>query len=486
MVTKKKLTWKDISLSYEQAVEIAWQRGLLTYKLLKHQKDLFKIIAKKGKRKTLINCTRRFGKTTCLLIYCFIFCIQNPLAEVKFVAPTQKALRKSIFPIIRKILADCPKAFRPKWSTQDGCYRFPNGCELHIYGTDQQQHDSLRGQSCELGIVDEASYCSDLHYVVQDILLPQTLTCDGRLILASTPNKKATQSGEEYKEFCVEAEMNNAYYTKTIYDNTSLKKSIIKEYMKESGGETSITWKVEYLCMFVIDEEKALVPEWNSDYVMDVPHPDLYPHYHKYTSLDLGVKRDFTVILVAYYDFSQACLVVLDEWAGKNMVSLDIVNAMKEKEAKYFTNGIVYRRVADSDNPLLLNDLCSLHNLPIIPTSKTVLESMVNNLRSWINDGRIVVHPRCKMLIQTLEQGVWADTVLGNQRKDFGRTKSLGHMDCIASLMYLVRNVDVSSNPIPPNLGVDMFNNQEVYQRNNRNTGPHKELKDLFTKKVFK
>ena len=473
-------------ISYELAIYLAWQRGLLEYKLLKHQESLFKVISNKSKRKTAINCSRRFGKTTTLLIYAFKFAIQNKNSMIRFISPTQKSLRKNIFPIIRELLVDCPDDFRPKWNTNDGCYVFPNGSELHLYGTDSGQSDSLRGQKTDLAIVDEAAFCQDntLRYIVQDVLLPQTLTCNGRIILASTPQKFTTQSGEEFKEFCNEAELNGSYHTKTIYDNTSLSKRTIEEYCKESGGEHSVTWQVEYLCKFMVDPERRIVPEWDMIYVADLPSPQYYGFYHKYVSMDLAVKRDYTCMLFAYYDFHLAKLVIMDEWVGKNMTSQDLVQAMKHKENLYFTNGIVYRRVSDSDNLLLLNDLCSLHALPIIPTTKTVLEAMVNEVRLWVNEGRVIIHPRCKYLVGCLNNGVWANSIMGNQKRDFGRTDTYGHFDGIAALMYLIRNIDTTTNPIPATHGIDTAN--AYVMGNNAYNGPQKELAKLFNKKVFR
>jgi hypothetical protein len=492
VVKTKKLPLKAASppktrtfLSYEMAIKLAWQRGLLNYKLLPHQVDLFNILSNKKKRKILINCTRRFGKTTTLLIYCFIFGIQNPRSLIRFAAPTQKSLRKSIFPIIRDLIADCPDELKPKWDTQESCYKFPNGSELHVYGTDMQQHDSMRGQRCDLGVIDEAAYCSDLKYIVQDILLPQTLTCNGRILIASTPQKKTIQSGEEFKEFCTEAEINEAYHTKTIYDNTSLSLETIEEYCKESGGAESITWQVEYLCRFMIDPEKRVVPEWKTEkYTKPLQKPDFYNFYHKYVGMDLGVRRDFTVMLFAYYNFHTAQIVILDEWVGKNMNSIVLVDAMKENEQKLFNNLPIYRRVSDSDNPLLLNDLCSLHGLPIIPTSKSTLEAMVNEVRIWINDGRVLVDPKCKFTIACLEKAVWANTIMGQQRRDFARTEALGHFDALAALIYLIRNIDTTTNPIPAHHNIDGAN--AYIAGSNGYQGPHQEFAKLLTKKVFR
>ena len=54
---------------------------------------------------------------------------------------------------------------------------------------------------------------------------------------------------------------------------------------------------------------------------------------------------------------------------------------IKEKERGLYGDKNVYQRVADSDNPLLLNDLSILHGINFIPVHKEGLDAMVNELR---------------------------------------------------------------------------------------------------------
>jgi hypothetical protein len=439
------------SLTVKQAIRIAWMRGLLKYKLYEYQKDLYDILEKNQSLKLTINSSRRWGKSTVLLLYGSIFAIKNPNSQVKIAAPTIKSLRKTIFPIMKIILADKPEQLKFEWSTKDECYNLWNGSQIHIHATDAQRHDGLRGNLTHLALVDEAAYCSDLKYVVQDILLPQTLTCNGRVVIASTPSKNVTQSGEEFKEFCQQAEANGSYFCRTIYDNKSLTPEIIELYKQESGGEESVTWQVEYLCKFMVDPEKRLVPEWNSSHIKEYPKmQDRYFRYwHKYLALDLGVKRDFTVMLYGVYNFKEATLYITHELTMKNMTTKTLVEGLLQVQKEAFEDYPIYRAVADTDNPLLLNDLVSLHNIAVQPTDKSTLETMVNELRVFVGNGKLKVSPRCTFLLGSLEHGVWADNAMGQQRRDFGRTPVYGHFDAIAALMYLIRNLDQHSNPLP-------------------------------------
>ena len=75
---------------------------------------------------------------------------------------------------------------------------------------------------------------------------------------------------------------------------------------------------------------------------------------------------------------------------------------------------------------------------------------MVNHTRLFVNGARVIVHPRCKHLIGCLQNGIWSEN-----RRQFARSSVYGHFDGLAALIYLVRNVDVHTNPIPPMYKLD-------------------------------
>lgn len=109
----------------------------------------------------------------------------------------------------------------------------------------------------------------------------------------------------------------------------------------------------------------------------------------------------------------------------------------------------IYRAAADNNNPILIADLNSLHNLNFFPTTKDDLEAQVNDLRLWVGSGRLIVNPACRELIGCLKYGVWND-----KRTAFDQSKNFGHFDALAALMYLVRNIDRTYNPIPATYGM--------------------------------
>lgn len=433
-----------------ELVHECWKRGLLSWKLKEHQRPLY-ASARGGKtRKFVMNCARRFGKSTVFCLYALETGLRLKNAQIHYAAPTAKALRKIIRPIIAMLIEDAPEDLRPKWNAQESAYFFPStGSVLHLAGADNDNADSLRGTATHLGIIDEAGFMDNALYLLKDILLPQTLTTNGRILIGSTPPKTPAH---DFSAMVQEAVAGGYYAKYTIWDNTSLTREKIDEYAKEAGCQPgkydSTTWKREYECEFVVDSESRIVPEWKDDYIVTVPRTDPnFEHWHRYVSMDMGVV-DYTAILFGYYDFKRATLVVEDEIVmnGPDMTTVKLAETVKGKEAHLWGDKKPYRRIADCNNPLLLQDLGSLNGLHFVPTQKEQgLAAMVNETRIFIAGSRLEVHPRCQQLTGCLRFGVWDE-----KRKEFGRSAGYGHYDALAALVYLIRNIDQNTNPVPP------------------------------------
>lgn len=427
-----------------------WQLGDLSYKLKPCQKEMLTRVDGSRGIKYVIKCARRLGKSYFLSTLAISTCIKKDRAMVRFAAPTNKALRKFIIPIMRKILEDCPEPLKPELISSDSVYRFPNGSEIHLAGVNNDNSDSLRGTHADLFIIDEAGFVDDLRYLIDDVALPQFLDPDGtvvanrKLVVSSSP---ARTPAHEFTEIARECEIEGNYSHFDIYQG-GYPAETIELYKKESGGDDSTTWKREYLALDVVDHNYALVPEWSLEFVQDTTPDELFRFWYKYVSLDIGV-RDLTVALFAHYDFERATLFVHDEISmnGPEMTTERLALAVLEKEKLLFQDHPIHRRISDIDL-LLLNDMRALHGIYFSPTDKGRLEEMVNEVRIWVNAGRIVVNPKCEQLIGCLSFGVWNE-----KRTDFDRIPKYGHFDALASLMYLVRNVDHRTNPVPPDYG---------------------------------
>jgi hypothetical protein len=385
--------------------------------------------------------------------------LKTPNSQIHYGAPQQNDLKKFLLPIFNMLLQDCPEELRPQWRHFDGKYVFKNGSYIQLCGCNNKQYDNLRGNKSDLFILDEAAQVDDLDEVVESIALPQLLSSTHphkRIILPSTP---PTTPDHPYKRYAETAQGRGAYATYDIWRSWYPKEEIEK-LIAEMGGAETTRVKRELFCLFVTEEALQIVPEWTGhpEYIAEVEKDDYYQFYQVVEGLDVGY-RDFTAWIGGYWDFNKAKLVIEDEIAlRENAFTTDnLAGLIKRQELVYkeLGNKRRIRRIADNSNLNMLADLSRIHTLYFVPVSKkNGKEWMVNQLRQFVAAGKLVVNPRCKMLIASLEFGIWK-----RGRDEFERSEELGHYDFIDALVYLVAGLIPavqSVNPIPPLYKLDI------------------------------
>lgn len=454
-------------------VKSAWAQGNLAYKLLPYQAPAYEYIKTwlqtidnfKSEIETnhdaefprgnmlLLECHRRFGKTTVYGITGSEIAITKPNSLVRFIAPTMRQADEILRPIFDDIFLDCPKEFAPEWKENKKQYVFPNGSKIIINGSENDQMEAQRGLRSDATFVTEIRDISKLEYLINDILLPQTMTTQAPIFFDSTPAKDMTHYYYALKDKLV---LKNASITFTLDDNTHIPQAVKKAWIDQAGGIDSPTVQREYFCKRIKDEKLTVIPEWKEDYVVNAPHNSNFNYYHKYVALDMGV-RDNTSVLYAYYDFIDATLYIIDEdvLSGDQLTTEIISGTIKDKEQLLFGNKYtgnnrigqdkVFRRIADNTNPQLLNDLGHSYGLSFIPTTKTNLQAMVNKVRVWVRAGRVKIDQKCKYAIGCIDSAMWQN----DKKDDFARSEAFKHYDALAAIVYLVRAIDESSNPLP-------------------------------------
>lgn len=458
-------------VSYDPKSATSWREGDLSGKLREVQKKMRTAMRASRDLKFIFNCSRRLGKSYLMLIDALEVGLTERNVPIKFAAPTREQMKAILLPIFKEITMDCPSGLRPIWRSSDHRYIFPGtASELVMEGCSNGHEENLRGTGCRKGYIDEAqAFKNNLKYVVQDIFMPQLITYpNASLLIAGTPPRTPVH---DFASMIADAKMGGNYAEYDIYA-AGYPSDLIEQFKKEAGGGNSTTFRREYLCQVIMDEESAIIPEWKPEYER-VPHRDEYfQFYRKYDAMDIGGRRDRTAILFGWYDFQRATLFVDAELGlpPARTTTQVIADGVKSVEARIFSRKDVdsvdtypiQLRVADNDNDILLQDLGQMHRIHFVPTNKDELQAMVNQVRLWVSAGRVVVNPECKELIGCLRYAIW------NERRDeFERFsegsdahKSYGHFDMLAALIYMVRNVNIHDNPVPPDF---KFNSRDMF-----------------------
>ena len=372
-------------------------------------------------------------------------------------------------PAYDTLLMDCPNEYRPRYDSQDSLYDFPQTkMRTHLWAAQGGHIENARGiHNVTDVLIDEAGFFGDeedsypLDHVIQNILLPMFIRTKSkpRILITTTPPEIPNHPVKAYYD---RARSMGCAEVRTIYQSDipeERREEIRRRMLAMPGGD--VAWAREMECKWTVDANRMIIPEWDEKYIQNIPHDQFFQFYHKYNALDTGV-RDFTVNLYAYYDFRRAALIIEDETVLKNEeVRTDILAACIKSKEKEIGFDKVYRRIGDNNNLIVLQDLSGIHGLPFLPTTKDELFAMVNEVRMWINAGRLIVSPKCTHLIGCLENGIW-----DKAKKEFARSQMYGHFDGLAALCYLIRNIDTVTNPVPATFGMT------IHTHNLPNTKP--------------
>jgi hypothetical protein len=432
-----------VLLSVEERKAELWRRGRLRWKLFSDQQEVYDFIRGVAEQVCVVNIARQFGKSFILCTIADEFARSEPKRLIRFVAPTQKMLRKIVVPIFRELHGDCPQHLRPNWNGVDGCWVYPNGSELHFAAANDGHADDSRGQRAHLCVVDEAGFVDDLDYLVTSVLLPQLLTTGGRIVLISTP---PITPAHAFYGLSMRAKTRGAYIVRTIEDNKHISADAKVKLLEEMGGVESTQAQREGYCRFVVDASRAIVPEYTekADTEIAALEPDPPTCEQPIVAMDVGFE-DLHAVLFGYYDFRRAKLVVQDEVILRRARTDEIAAAVRAKEAALWGGKSLREPVRWSDTDLrLIADLSELHRLPFSPTQKDDKEAQVNALRMRVKNRGIHIAPRCEALRSHLMLGVW-----NKQRSEFDRSKEHGHFDAVDALIYMLRNADIYEDPYP-------------------------------------
>ncbi len=454
-----------------------WRLGELRWKLKGKQVDIYNHFKFNEKDIVPVLISRRFGKSFVMCTLAIEVCLAGDRHIVKYACPEKGMVPDIINPIMEIIIEDCPADVKPEWSPSEKKWKFPNGSFIQVAGCNGGRYNSLRGGYAQLCILDEGAFVDELETVVYNVLAPTTDTTEGRIYLATTPNDK--DPNHEFHEFFIHPyEITGDLLRMTWEDSPMIdEKRRAKILARYPGGESNIKFRCEYLCEIPTVTESNVIPEFvkmEDTIVKEIPLPD---HCDFYTAMDLGFK-DLTVALFGYYDYHRSALVILDEYIinGSEMKTDMINDNIRLKEKLHFRTTLgqqeAHLRVMDNNNLLLINDLVLTYNLLFQPTQKHQKEQAIDTVRRWIEQEKIIIHPRCKNLIYHVKYAQWKTTRAGTHTGQFKHLKgneSVGlltsHADALDALIYMVRNIHTHRNPYPSDYGQKVTENTHMSQK---------------------
>lgn len=444
-----------------EVIRELWFRGELQWILYSHQRPIYKKIREvlqsdnPDENSFVIDCSRQYGKSFTMFLTAVEDCIRNPGWTAVFVAPLKSQVNEIINgKTFGTIFASAPKELVPKH--KDSELLFSNGSRIRLAGTDNKNYESLRGGSANGIFLDEAGFMSNLEDGVLPTIEPMTKTTGGKVIFASTPPEELDHDYYEVLRYHDEAGL---IATFTIWDDKSLTDKQLQKIISQCKGRDTTKFKREYECQRIADSSKQVIPNFTPSRqeaaLIENFKPDpLYKFWKKYVVADWG-GRDKTAVIFAHYNYRLKQLIIEDhlDLNGDQITPGTIAQKVKEKTEKWNDSEQVYY-ICDSNNVLITQEMNIRYKLPFIATSKGRLDGMVEKVKDWEFDERIKFTKEAEFVLKCMASAHW-----NKSRDEFARSKLYGHYDAMAAIVYLVRNVDEVTDPIPAFHNVDPYKN---------------------------
>jgi len=407
--------------------------------------------------------SRKIGKTLGLLMYADKFARQRPGSIIRFAFPTKIQGKTIILPLMDEMQADCPADLR--WvnhEAAEGCWILPhNGSKIYLAGTDTaDQVDRLRGPRSDLIILDEVPTFNEktLMYLINSVLWPQTLNTGGLMIMSGTPPSSLDHPSVDLIEM---ARRNNTLYTKTIFDNPRLSDEVIRTICEQANPtalpeeidlilagklEGTPEWEREFMCRMVADKNMRVSPKFNAlKHVRPIPSgtPSM-----KFVFIDAGHVRDHFAAEFCELDYINQLLLCRDEVICIRKSTREIQEMLEKKEDELWPHDRPSRYLDQSEAQQIYDftEAGYIVHAAIKSPGKGQLVVDMNNL---IKVDRMIVDPKCKVLVGCLTNGLWADTA----KEDFRRSPSLGHLDALDAVaqgcMILRQRAKWQQDPTP-------------------------------------
>lgn len=436
-----------------------WRRGVLRYKCQPNAQTWMydrayeQRVMFPGEAEPLVFvCHRQLGKSHMSVLLCVEECLRSPGCTVNFGTDTVENSREIFEDRLNNVIGDMPP-WISFWTRKNTfhfrCKHWPKNIvsKVRLRGLDYRRGDGIRGGNTGFFVIDEARNITHLQYVVKQVIMPMFRYQEHpMLILLTTP---PDSMDHDFTRYYRRAEKSGSLVVIPASKNPDWtsddERRIIGEY---EGGKQNIAWRREIECEMVPDTSRLVFPEWGASdgrYVVEhVPRPT---HYRGYVALDMGWK-DHTGAVLALYDFENRRICALDELFVNYVPTGELAELLAKKIEQTFPPE--YRRklriLADS-NALNLADFnvaLREYGYRVHPARKYDREAAINNLRTGISQGRVIVQENCVELDHQLRNVIW-----NARRKDFERDKEHGHYDVADALIYLYRSVYWEENPFP-------------------------------------
>jgi len=468
--------------------ESVWElfrRGILSWLLHDGQLKMLDIVENTKHHEILIFCSRQLGKSFYIVIHALMHALTRKRALVRIFAETEKQIRDIVDDNLQIIeLLAPPGLIDRKKSDSRWHINGPLGRSQIRLGMLAAAHvDGKRGGNATLIILEEGGFSPSDSYkkAIGGTINAQLLRSKGKLAHVTTPSRDMNHY--IHTEVLPKCELNKALVRLDIHQNPQLNEEQIR--IAKTRCVSDEEWQREYLVQIVKDPVSTVWYEFNEK--LHVREMKIPSHAYWLVALDFGGVRDKHGLLLCFYDFERAKFCVYDERFLQTNTRTEIIREAslemekvvtdidpKTKQNRWLNDNQSPYRVSDCPGQIMVDLNASGFYVSTPEKEKGSWEANINIVRVALKNEQIEIHPRCIHLRSTLQYGQYTEN-----RKDFQRTETLGHLDLGSALGYGFRAKNLN-NPFPKHLGKSRFTHHISKEEQENQTA----LEDAFMPKI--
>jgi phage terminase large subunit len=322
-----------------------------------------------------------------------------------------------------KVLSVCFPDLEVVFKRSDYYVLFPNGSEVWIGGLDDAERvEKILGKEYSTMYFNE---CSQIAYRAINIALTRLAEKNGLTKKAYYDENPPTKKHWSYWQFIKKLDPNTMEpipadrYDSLLMNPKDNLQNIDEDYIEEVLNRLSDREKARFRDGTFIDSD-----EGNAYYAFE-RDINVHPFRKEYAQGTTMIGMDFNVnpmtATVGYY--TNGIFYVSDEAFLPNS---DTYKMSAELQKRGYKGGLIFpdstganRKTSGKSDHLILKD----DGFTIKPTFNPRVRDRVNNMNRLLKDGRIIIDPKCKKLIEDLEKVVWKGDNL-----DEGQEKQLTHI----------------------------------------------------------
>lgn len=341
------------------------------------------IIAKDTHRFRVVNCGRRFGKTTLAVLEMIAKAVYGNDRQVCYIAPTYQQARDIAWQELKKL--SLPAVHKINESRLEITLNTTQGGKSTILLRGWESIETLRGQKFDFIVVDEIASMKNWAMNWQEVIRPTLTDVRGEALFISTP-KGFNHFYDLYNLENKDTDFKAFHFT--TYDNPHIP---VDEIEKAKREITEDRFSQEYLADFRKTEGLVYKEFDRSRHIFSEPIGNISEYI---AGVDFGFTNPCAVIHVKK-DYDNTYWVV-GEWYHRGRT--------EEQIADYIRSCNFNAVYPDPENPSAI-EVLNRKGISVreVIKGKGSIETGVNRVRDLFKRNKLFIHQSCVNLISELE-----------------------------------------------------------------------------------